>query len=66
MHEILEGIKNAIRAEREAQEQYRMLAEKAVDPKVKSVFAQLMRDEEEHEKILRFRYEAFSKLSQQK
>lgn len=62
MEEILEGILEAIKDEVHAQKHYKMLAEKAEDPKVKKFFEQLRLDEENHEKSLRTRYEAFEKL----
>lgn len=62
MHQILEGILEAIEDEIKAQNHYQMLAEKAEDPKVKKFFEQLRIDEENHEKALRTRYEAFSKM----
>lgn len=63
MQEILDGILEAIQDEIKAQKHYKMLSEKAEDPKVKKFFEQLKIDEEEHEKSLRTRYEAFKKLS---
>ncbi len=62
MDEILEGIKQAIKDEQQAQKHYQALAEKTDDPKVKGMFEQMKRDEEEHERILRSRYESLSKL----
>jgi len=62
MQQILNGILEAIEDEMHAQKHYKMLAEMAEDPKVKKFFEQLRMDEENHEKILRTRYEAFSKL----
>lgn len=38
------------------------MAEMAEDPSVKKFFEQLRMDEENHEKVLRTRYEAFSKM----
>ena len=63
MQEILEGILEAIEDEVRAQNHYKMLAEKSEDPKVKKFFEQLRIDEENHEKILRDRYEAFKKIN---
>jgi len=62
MQQILEGILEAIEDEIRAQKHYQMLAEKADDPKVKKFFEQLKSDEENHEKALRTRYEAFEKM----
>lgn len=62
MKQILEGILEAIEDEMKAQKHYQMLAERAEDPKVKSFFEQLRIEEENHENILRSRYEAFSKV----
>lgn len=62
MQEILDGILEAIEDEIQAQKHYQMLSEKADDPKVKKFFEQLRVDEENHEKSLRTRYEAFGKL----
>jgi len=45
-----------------AKKHYKMLSEKADDPKVKKFFEQLSIDELNHEKALRTRYEAFEKL----
>lgn len=63
MQQILDGILEAIEDEIRAQKHYQMLADKAEDPKVKKFFEQLREDEENHERVLRIRYEAFSKLS---
>lgn len=62
MKQILEGILEAIEDEIKAQGHYQMLAERAEDPKVKKFFEQLRMDEENHEKALRTRYEAFAKM----
>lgn len=62
MQQILDGILEAIEDEMKAQKHYQMLAEMAEDPKVKKFFEQLKLDEENHEKILRTRYEAFAKM----
>lgn len=62
MKQILDGILEAIEDEIRAQKHYQMLSEKADDPKVKKFFQQLKTDEENHEKALRTRYEAFEKL----
>ena len=64
MQQILEGILEAIEDEIKAQKHYKMLAEKAEDPKVKNFFEQLRADEENHERVLRTRYEAFAKMSE--
>jgi Rubrerythrin. len=62
MQEILNGILEAIEDEINAQKHYQLLADKADDPKVKKFFEQLKMDEENHEKVLRTRYEAFTKV----
>lgn len=62
MQEILEGILEAIEDEIRAQRNYKSLAEKAKDPGVRKFFEQLKLEEEEHERVLRTRYEAFSKM----
>lgn len=62
MQEILDAILAAIEDEVKAQKHYGMLADKAEDPEVKKFFEQLKMEEENHEKILRKRYEAFSKM----
>ena len=62
MQQILDGILEAIEDEIKAQKHYQMLAEKAEDPKVRKFFEQLKMDEENHEKALRTRYEAFEKV----
>ena len=62
MQQILEGILEAIEDEVRAQKHYQMLADRAEDPKVKKFFEQLKMDEENHEKNLRTRYEAFTKV----
>lgn len=62
MKEILDGILDAIEEEVKAQKNYKMLADKAQDPGIKNFFEQLRADEENHEKILRARYEAFTKV----
>ncbi len=63
MQQILEGILEAIEDEIKAQKHYQSLADKAEDPKVKKFFEQLRIDEENHERILRNRYEAFVKMA---
>ncbi len=62
MQRILDGILEAIKDEIKAQKHYQLLAEKTEDPKVKKFFEQLRMDEENHEKVLRTRYEAFAKM----
>jgi rubrerythrin len=62
MQQIMNGILEAIEDERNAQKHYQFLADKAEDPKVKKFFEQLKTDEENHEKILCARYEAFAKM----
>lgn len=62
MQQILEGILEAIDDEIKAQKRYQLLAERTEDPKVKKFFEQLRIDEENHEKVLRNRYEAFVKM----
>ena len=62
MKELLDGILEAIEDEVRAQKHYQMLAEKAKDPIAKKFFEQLRVDEENHEKVLRARYEAFDKM----
>ena len=62
MQQILEGILEAIEDEIKAQNRYQILAERAEDPKVRKFFEQLRIDEENHEKVLRDRYEAFEKV----
>ena len=62
MKEILDGISEALDDEIRAQKHYRMLFEKTEDPMTKKFFEQLITDEENHEKALRKRYEAFEKL----
>ncbi|TYQ17937.1 UNVERIFIED_CONTAM: rubrerythrin [Acetivibrio alkalicellulosi] len=62
MQQILDGILAAIEDEIRAQKHYQMLADKTDDPKVKKFFEQLKIDEENHEKVLRMRYEAFAKI----
>jgi rubrerythrin len=62
MQQILEGILEAIEDEIKAQKRFRQLADRAEDPKVKKFFEQLRLDEEDHERVLRARYEAFTKV----
>lgn len=62
MQQILDGILEAIEDEMKAQKHYQMLADKTEEPSVKKFFEQLRADEENHEQILRARYEAFSKM----
>ena len=62
MDELLAGIRQAIKSERKAQEHYQELAEKSGDPKAKSMFEQMRRDEAEHEQILKARYEALKNI----
>ena len=59
---ILKGIKEAIQDEIDAQEKYKHLKEEADDKKLKALFDQLIQDEEEHEEILRSRYQAVKKM----
>jgi rubrerythrin len=61
MQQILDGILEAIEDEIRAQKHYQMLADSAEDPVVKKFFEQLKMDEENHENVLRSRYEAFKK-----
>lgn len=63
MDELLKGIEQAIKDEQQAQKHYQELANKAKDPKVKGMFEQMKKDEEEHERILRSRYESLSRLN---
>jgi len=65
MQQIIEGILAAIEDEIKAQKHYGMLADKAEDPKVKKFFEQLKMDEVNHEKVLRTRYEAFTKMAKE-
>lgn len=62
MQEILDGILAAIEDEIRAQHHYQKLSDQTEDPKVKKFFEQLKMDEENHEKALRTRFEAFAKL----
>ncbi len=62
MQEILDWILAAIEDEVEAQKNYQMLADKVEDPQAKKFFEQLKLEEEHHEKVLRSRYEAFSRM----
>ncbi|MDF2548542.1 MAG: Rubrerythrin [Anaerosolibacter sp.] len=62
MQQILDGILEAIKDEIKAQKHYQILAERTEDPKIKKFFEQLRMDEENHEKVLRTRYEAFAKM----
>lgn len=58
MEEVLEGILTAIDEEIAAQEMYQELKEQAEGEKAKALFEQLVKDEKNHEKLLRSRYEA--------
>ncbi|KPU42432.1 rubrerythrin [Oxobacter pfennigii] len=62
MQKILTGILEAIEDEIKAQQHYQKLADHAEDPMVKKFFEQMRTDEEEHERILRTRYEGFAKM----
>ncbi|OEF97422.1 ferritin family protein [Desulfuribacillus alkaliarsenatis] len=62
MKDILDGIQLAIEDEVNAQKHYQELADKAEDPLLKKFFEQLVKDEQSHEKVLRSRYEALSRL----
>lgn len=53
---LLEILEAAILDERTAQTRYRRGQERCIDPQVCEVFAQLLRDEETHEKTLVARY----------
>ncbi|MFW6266012.1 MAG: ferritin family protein [Halanaerobiales bacterium] len=63
MDEILEGLQEAIEDEIAAQEKYKKLKKKTTDERAKAVFEQLIKDEKGHEKLLRSRYEALKKMS---
>lgn len=58
MDEVLDGILLAIEEEIAAQKTYQNLKDQAEDKKIKALFEQLVKDEKEHEKLLRSRYEA--------
>lgn len=62
MQQILDSILEAIEDEIKAQKRYQMLADRTEDPKAKNFFIQLRIDEENHERVLRDRYEAFVKM----
>lgn len=62
MEQILEGIIEAIEDEIRAQKHYKKLADRSEDEKVKKFFQQLIMDEENHERVLRARYEAIEKM----
>lgn len=59
---ILEGIKDAIEDEISAQKKYKALKKETDDDKLKALFEQLIKDEKEHEKILKSRYKAVKKI----
>jgi rubrerythrin len=58
---ILEG---AIKAERNAREEYLKLAGEATDPETRAVLEQLARDEMEHENTLKERLEAVKLMNE--
>ncbi|MGM0410199.1 MAG: ferritin family protein [Bacillota bacterium] len=58
MKEVLEGILEAIEEEKAAQQKYKRLKEQSDNKKAKALFDQLIKDEVEHERLLRSRYEA--------
>ena len=58
MKEVLEGILEAIEDEKEAQKKYKRLKEQSDNKKAKALFDQLIKDEVEHERLLRSRYKA--------
>ncbi len=58
MKEVLEGILEAIEDEKEAQQKYKKLKEQSDNKKAMALFDQLIKDEVEHERLLRSRYEA--------
>lgn len=58
MAEILEGIKEAIKDEQEAQNKYKKLKQQTEDEKAKKLYEQLIEDEKRHEESLRSRYQA--------
>ncbi|MTI47208.1 ferritin family protein [Sporosalibacterium faouarense] len=62
MHQILNWIQEAIEDEIKSQKHYQKLADEVDDPKAKKFFEQLKMDEEDHERVLRTRYEAFEKM----
>lgn len=53
--EVLRAVEEAIEDEKNAQKRYREAAERAQEPEVRLFFEQLLRDEEEHERLLRDR-----------
>lgn len=63
---ILAGIEEAIEEEIAAQEKYEQLKKEADDAKLKALFEQLIKDEKEHEEILRSRYQAVKKMRNNK
>ncbi len=63
MEDIKRAIESAIEDEKAAQENYKQLAENTDDPQAKAMFEQMAKDEANHEKLLRSRLEAISKLS---
>lgn len=62
MNDILKGILEAIEDEVNAQKHYQNLADQAEDPLLKKFFEQMVKEEAEHEKQLRSRYDALSKI----
>lgn len=58
MKEILQGIKEAISDELDAQKKYSQLKEQSESEEAKSLYEQLVQDEKRHEKLLRSRYQA--------
>ena len=58
MNIVLQGILEAIEDEIEAQEKYKYLKEQTDDEMAAALFEQLIKDEKEHERLLRSRYEA--------
>ncbi|MFP4371780.1 MAG: ferritin family protein [Halanaerobium sp.] len=57
---VLAGILEAIDEEIAAQKKYEYLKEQTDDEMAEALFEQLIKDEKEHEKLLRSRYEALN------
>lgn len=64
MKDIKKALEKAIEDEIAAQQNYKKLAESTDDPQAQAMFEQMVKDEANHEKLLRSRLEAISKIDE--
>ena len=61
---MVEVFRMAIGEEKKAQKLYGEAAEKATDPDIRAMFGQLVRDEREHERLLREKLEMAERIGE--